>query len=317
MPLLVVSNWRAVQLQHVARPGGAEPVRGRARGTLERNYPVGELGQGAVVGLGDYLKIARAGWVWIAASIVIAIAVSAVVSTITMTNPLYASSARVFVSTPISVGGPVDTQQGYPFITQRVRSYAGIIESESMASRVIEVNGLEDDPADLAARVSAQVVTDTELVEITVSDPSPGDARALATAYANEFVVLVSEIEQPPSGGDPLMSASVVDPAKSPASPGSPQPVRTITLAAVLGLLVGIGIVVLRDVLDMTVSGSDELTEISGAPTLGVIAFDSDAKEHPLLVQIDPEPASRGLPKTADQSAVCRRGRRSEGHCRH
>lgn len=44
----------------------------------------------------------------------------------------------------------------------------------------------------------------------------------------------------------------------------------------------------LRDLLDTTVSSSNQLTEVSGAPGLGVIAFDPDAKEHPLIVQIAP-----------------------------
>ena len=236
--------------------------------------------------LQDYLRILRKGWVWIAASVVIAIVAAAAV--IVVTTPQYASSTRLFVTTPLSDAGLAGAYQGNLFTQQRVRSYADIIESDLLASRVIEANGLDDEPTALANQVSARVLPDTVLLDITVTDPSPEDAQALAAAYADEFVVLVSEIEQPPSGGDPLVSASVVNSASVPGAPVSPQPVRTLTLAAILGLLVGIGIVVLRDVLDTTVSGSDELAEISGAPGLGVIAFDPDATEHPLIVSIAP-----------------------------
>ena len=236
--------------------------------------------------LQDYLRILRKGWVWIAASVVIAIVAAAAV--IVITTPQYASSTRLFVTTPLSDAGLAGAYQGNLFTQQRVRSYADIIESDLLASRVIEANGLEDEPTALANQVSARVLPDTVLLDITVTDPSPEDAQALAAAYADEFVVLVSEIEQPPSGGDPLVSASVVNSASVPGSPVSPQPMRTLTLAAILGLLVGIGIVVMRDVLDTTVSGSDELAEVSGAPGLGVIAFDPDATEHPLIVQIAP-----------------------------
>lgn len=236
--------------------------------------------------LQDYLRILRRGWVWIAASVVVAIAAAATV--IVVTTPQYASSTRLFVTTPLSDAGLASAYQGNLFTQQRVRSYADIIESDLLASRVIEANELDDQPASLANQVDARVVPDTVLLDITVTDPSPQDAQSLATAYADEFVGLVSEIKQPPSGSEPLISASVVNSASLPTSPVSPQPTRTLALAGILGLLVGIGIVLLRDVLDTTVSSSDELAEISGSPALGVIAFDPDAKEHPLIVQIAP-----------------------------
>ena len=254
----------------------------------DRLLPVEAVGgEEDSVELQDYLRILRKGWVWIAASVVIAIVAAAAV--IVVTTPQYASSTRLFVTTPV-----VGRRTGRCLPGQPVHPAAGALlrrhhrERPARQSRVIEANGLDDEPTALANQVSARVLPDTVLLDITVTDPSPEDAQALAAAYADEFVVLVSEIEQPPSGGDPLVSASVVNSASVPGAPVSPQPVRTLTLAAILGLLVGIGIVVLRDVLDTTVSGSDELAEISGAPGLGVIAFDPDATEHPLIVQIAP-----------------------------
>ena len=238
------------------------------------------------VELTDYLQVLRRGWVWIAASVVIAMALAAAL--IMLTTPQYSSTTRLFVTTPLSDAGLAGAYQGNLFTQQRVRSYADIIESDLLAARVIEANGLDQEPTALAKQVSSRVLPDTVLLDITLTDPSPEDAQALAAAYADEFVVLVSEIEQPPSGGDPLVSASVVNSATQPGAPVSPQPTRTLALAAILGLLVGVGIVILRDVLDTTVSGSDELAEVTGAPSLGVISFDPDANEHPLIVQIAP-----------------------------
>jgi succinoglycan biosynthesis transport protein ExoP len=65
---------------------------------------------------------------------------------------------------------------------------------------------------------------------------------------------------------------SVVEPAAPPISPVSPRPLLNTLLAAVLGLLIAIGIAFVAEYLIDAIKDSDDVQEVAGLSTLGTIA---------------------------------------------
>lgn len=217
------------------------------------------------------------------------VAVLATATAITFqTTPQYASSTRLFVSTSESDSSAAYT--GNLFATQRVTSYADLVGSRQLAENVSQALGGDLDPDELKAAVEATVVPETVILQITATDPDPVLARQLAQAYGEELAELVTDLETPQGKRDPLIKASIVDPAQVSTTPVSPQPLRNLGLAAVLGLLLGIGLAVARELLDTTVSSSDDVAAVTEAPILGNIAADSAARRAPaeVLTQATP-----------------------------
>jgi capsular exopolysaccharide synthesis family protein len=73
-----------------------------------------------------------------------------------------------------------------------------------------------------------------------------------------------------------------VEPAVAPTAPSSPKTLLNIILALVLGLLAAVGIAFLVEYLDDTIRSSEEVEEVTGLPTLGVVPVmkgDSKRKE--------------------------------------
>lgn len=64
---------------------------------------------------------------------------------------------------------------------------------------------------------------------------------------------------------------SVVDPASPPDAPSSPRVLLNTLLAAMLGLLVALGLAYLLDYLDDTLKSPDDVTEVAQLSTVGVI----------------------------------------------
>ena len=199
--------------------------------------------------LQDYLRIARRRWVLIVSCVVAAVGVAALVTF--QTTPQYSSSARLFVSTSQNDTG--DAYQGSLFSAQRVTSYADLTSGQALSRRVIDKVGLDMEPDELSAKIDATVRPETVILEISVTDPNPQQAQTLAQAVAEELTEFVSELETPPGQSNAPIKASIVDAASLPDSPVSPQPTRNLALAAVLGLLLGLGAAVLRELLDTTV----------------------------------------------------------------
>ena len=136
--------------------------------------------------------------------------------------------------------------------------------------------------------VTASVVPDTVLLETTVTDASPARAEAIARGLAATFPRVITALETPTQGGPSPIKVSVVEAPALPTSPVSPRPLRNLALALVLGLLLGVGLAVLRETLDNTVKNPDDALEATGAATLGAIAYDEQTRKRPLIVSDSP-----------------------------
>jgi capsular polysaccharide biosynthesis protein len=194
-------------------------------------------------------RLLRSRWITICASVAVAGAVAAVISV--LTTPLYQASTRLFVST--TTRGSESEVYGRALASQqRVFSYADLITGEALAQRTIDKVHLDMSAESLRQKVNATVPADTVMIDVSVLDPSPVQARDLANAVSDELVDMVRELETPPDGGRPDARVVVERRASLPADPVIPQTPRNIALGIALGLLIGIGLAVLRDRLDTT-----------------------------------------------------------------
>lgn len=228
----------------------------------------------------DYLKILKARWIIVAVTVVVA--VLGALGASLLTTPLYESHARMFVST---AGGAsvTETYQGNLASQQLVASYSELATSEALAARVLNVLPLNISPAQLAAKVKASSTPDTVLFNLTVTDASPALARDIANAVADELVIQVRELETPEDGTTPSAGVKTFQEATASSTPVSPNTKRNLALGAVVGLLLGIALAVLRDRLDNTIKNRREIESISGKALVGTIPFDKERKVHPAV----------------------------------
>jgi capsular exopolysaccharide synthesis family protein len=241
------------------------------------------LEPGAIVDLRDYLTIVRARWVLITMCTLLMIALAALFTW--SATPQYASSSRLFVSTS---GASDDAQanQGGQFSLQRVKSYADLLTGQQIAKRVVDELKLDESPKALAAQISATSKLDTVILTVTVTDPSPERAKMLVDAVSDQFVSYVAELETPPGKDEATIKATVVDPGTEPSAPVSPRPKRNLALGLVLGLLLGVGLALLRETLDTSVKTIKQLEDLTDAPVLGSITYDTDAGRNPLIDEL-------------------------------
>ncbi len=221
----------------------------------------------------------------IVATTLIGIAVAAGYS-LTRT-PMYEASSRVFVST--QAGGTVaELQQGGSFALQRVGTYVQLAETPIVLNPVIAELDLDGTADSLAAHITASTPLNSFLIDISVQDADPVLAADLANAVAASLTAAVEQIEmRGESEASPVQLTRVKDalPAIDPVSPNVPL---NLALGALVGLALGIGIAVLRAVLDNRVRTARDLEALTDRPLIGAIPFDPKAKERPLILEADP-----------------------------
>lgn len=232
--------------------------------------------------LRDYIRVLHKRWRLILLCTLLAIAGALAITQ--RATPLYRTSVGFFVSTSdqSAQANSSNAYTGGLFSQQRVKSYAAIAAGPLIAERVAAL--LPSGTRSIDGHITAAAVPDTVLLNVSVTDPTPRRALAIAQGVGREFPLLVAELEKPSSGAAAPIRVSVIQQPVLPGRAFTPQPIRNLSLALVLGLLLGVGVAVLREVLDTTIHGSQEAETLVGAPMLGVINFDPDGSKNPLVV---------------------------------
>jgi capsular exopolysaccharide synthesis family protein len=199
-----------------------------------------------------------------------------------MTVPQYATSVTFFITTPTE--GVSDSYTGGLFSQQRVKSYADLLASERLARSIAALPGIDLPAARIQREITAKAVPDTVLLQATVTDPDPALSERIAKEMAENFAALVTMLETPAGGGTPTVKVEVVaGPVLNPV-PVTPRPLRNTGVAVLLGVLVGSGLAVLRELLDVTIKTAEGLRAVADAPVLAVVPYDPAAKQAPLVM---------------------------------
>lgn len=221
------------------------------------------------MGLNDYLLIARRRWMMILAFVVVGIvAAAAYTSSLSAT---YTSTTRLYVT--MATGTSVsDSLQGNTAAQQRMSSYANLVTSDRVMDATIAELSLDSTTGALAAQTTVDFAPATVLLDVSVTQNNPEDARIVTDMVAAKFRELVGELEQTETGAAPAARVDVVDLASTPTGSGGPAPTRNLLLGLIAGLALGCAAAYVRDRLDSHIRTSGQVASLSDAPFLGTVA---------------------------------------------
>lgn len=106
-------------------------------------------------------------------------------------TPIYAATGKVLiVAGPSQSGGSGSISIS---ATEATTTAASLLTEPSLLQQVISSLHLQTTPDVLAKNVSAVAESNTELVDVTVDDPSPTRAAEIANALMKAYVIQVSQ----------------------------------------------------------------------------------------------------------------------------
>ncbi|MGX1793238.1 polysaccharide biosynthesis tyrosine autokinase [Microbacterium sp. NPDC055312] len=238
--------------------------------------------------LRDYVRILHKNWILLVVLLLVGLAGGAGYAL--MQAPKYTASTQLYVSVRTEGAATGDLVQGTTFARQMVTSYVDVVDTALVLEPVIEELGLDLTVAQLAARVSASTPLNTVLIDIAVTEGDRDEAAEIANAIAESFGSVVQGTLEQPTGAEASspVTITITEPAVAPIEPTSPNVRMLILLGGLLGLALGVGLAMLRTVLDNRIHTLHDLEDITDRPMLGGIAFDPDAQKRPLIVHADP-----------------------------
>lgn len=127
-----------------------------------------------------------------------------------------------------------------------------------------------------------------QLISLTATHRDPVVARDIANVVVDAFIA------SPETGlGQIAMAVSVLEPATIPTSPTGPASTMNGMLGALLGFAACLGLVVLYEYLDRSVSRPEQVYELTGLPTVGMLPDAGKAKQPSDYLAVALKPKSR------------------------
>lgn len=180
--------------------------------------------------------------------------------------PTYNATATFYVNNNTnteSEGGGVSSTD-LAVALRLVNSYVDIVKRNVVMSAVVEKLQMNISPSQLSSMVSAQVVGETEIFTVTVTSADPQMSATIANTIAEVAPDIISGII---SGS----RATVIDYARVPTGRSSPSYTTSALLGAMIGALLAVVFIFIQNRLDVHVKTEEMLSQLCGAPVLGVI----------------------------------------------
>lgn len=182
-------------------------------------------------------------------------------------TPMYESSAMFYVNNnAVSLGDTsFSISQGDITASKSlVDSYIVILKTRSTLTDVIDYSGLNMTYAEVKEMIRASSVDSTEIFKIVVTHSNPRVAEVIADSICYILPKRISSIIEG-------TSAEIVDTAVLPSAPSSPSYVKNIAIGAILGMLVSIGWITLKELLDITIRNAEDIEYVCQYPILATV----------------------------------------------
>ena len=178
-------------------------------------------------------------------------------------TPQYEASALMIVNTRQDTTSNVTSDQ-INSATKLVSTYSIIIKSRTVLQQVIDDLNLVIDYDALYKRVTVSDVDTTQVIKIAVQDPNPQAAQIICNQITSVAPgIIMDKVE--------AGSVKVIASASLPSKPVSPRTLRTTAMGMMLAMVVCVGIVVLRMLLNNKINTEEDVEKYLGLTVLGVI----------------------------------------------
>lgn len=145
-----------------------------------------------------------------------------------------------------------------------ISTYSEIVKSKGIAERVINNLGLDMDYEEFSSKVSIEPVKDTQIISVKVVDTIPERAMDIANETANIFKSSIGEIMN-------VDNVQILDGAILPEEPSSPNIKKNTAIGIILGFVLGVAVVLFKEIADSSIKSSEEVTEYFDIPVIGIV----------------------------------------------
>ncbi|GHU50107.1 chain-length determining protein [Clostridia bacterium] len=209
-----------------------------------------------------FMAILYRWWIVLLAAVIGAGATFAV--TWNLITPEYSATAKMYVNNTIEKAATISSGD-ISASKSLVDTYITIIRSDTVLDEVIAEIGAWYTPKELNGMLTANAINSTEVFALTVKHPNPELAVSIVNTIASVAPRHLAEIVDG-------SSAKIVELAKTPTAPSSPDIKKNTAIGGFAGLFLAVIVLVLIVLFDVYVHTEVDLNSICELPILGVVS---------------------------------------------
>ena len=211
---------------------------------------------------------------WIIVLCAAVFAAATLIYTVNFVEPTYKASVTLYVNNNSDAGSSAVSSSNLAVALQLAKTYVNIIKRDRVLDKVVEKAQLTSVTADdIREMLSAEVVDETEMFQVSIVSPNPKMSADIANAIA---AIAPEEIHQIIEGSN----AKVVDYAKVPTARYAPNYVTNTILGALMGGVLAVLVTVVFLLSDNRVKDQEDLLQICQLPILGTIPDFVEVTKH-------------------------------------
>lgn len=196
-------------------------------------------------------------------------------------DDVYEADATLVVSSIGQAGSDFEATDSARVL---VRTFAELIQSDSVAQRVVAEIDSEEDPEELLDRMGFEPIEDTRLLIVNAEGSTPAETAQLANDYAEVFAEFATNNLTSEAQG----TVGIADRAVAPTQPVRPTPVLYAGVMFVLSVFLGSALAVLRDRLEKRLGTEEEISRDLDMPVLARVPVFSMDPVETVLSSADP-----------------------------
>lgn len=184
-----------------------------------------------------------------------------------LTPVTYTAQSTAYVRVALAQDNSSAYYSASQLALQKVKAFVPVFTSTPVAETVIKDLNLTETPAGLASKVKATNATGSLTIDVTATASNPDLAQSIADAVvrvSGDQVKLLegasSPIEVVPMASAALSTITV-----------KPQPLLYVALGLLIGLVIGLGVAVIRNQFDTRVRTAEDVERGFDEPVLGVL----------------------------------------------
>ena len=194
-----------------------------------------------------------------------AIIIAAIISFF-MITPMYQATTQILVNQQNTPSQQVTTSEIQTNL-QLINTYSEIIKSPAILDIVIAELDLDLTASQLSSKIAVSNANNSQIVSVSVQDANHAVATDIVNTVSEVFKEEVTDLMK-------VDNVNILSPAVHVENPVPVSPNKTLNMAiaAVLGLMIGVGIAFLLEYLDTTVKTEKDIEDLLDLPVIGLVS---------------------------------------------
>ena len=203
--------------------------------------------------------------------IIMIFAVIGVIYSLGIVTPKYQASTTLLLATNSSAdntGTGSITTTDVTLNSKLISTYKELATSDKVVRKVISNLGIKISEESLKQSIDVKVVSDSELIKISVTNGNSENAARIANELANVFIEQVKEIYN-------IDNIHIVDEAEESDAPSNINHTKDVLIFAFIGIVASVIYVFIDNMLDTTVKNAEDIEKTCGVALIASIPFDN------------------------------------------